>query len=168
MIKKFSDMSSAKESKTIVIKPSENKSDEEAENKKVEDKPTNNKVEFFGKVAKFPKNVDPMKASAFLENIKVKKTKLWYIMVEKQNTEDGSDLQMLKYNMNQGVDLGKFIADLAVVYGQKYPQLMEAFKNMKVVGNADYTAIQNIPSIEVDGKKLIAVLTADLVKLLSK
>jgi hypothetical protein len=164
MIKKFSDVS-AKESKTTIIsKPSENKSDEQV--KKVEDK-SNNKVEFFGKVAKFPKNVDPKKASAFLENIKVKKTKLWYIMVEKQNTEDGTDLQMLKYNMNQGVDLGKFVADLAVVYGQKYPHLMEAFKGMKVVGNSDYTAIQNIPTIDVDGKKLITILTTDLVKLLS-
>jgi hypothetical protein len=72
------------------------------------DEEKNEKVETFGKVAKFPKNVKASKAYNFLENVKVSKKSIWYIMVEKQDNE----LQMVKYNKNDGVDLNKFVTEL--------------------------------------------------------
>ena len=67
----------------------------------MKDKKHEGKVETFGKVAKFPKNTKASKAFNFLENVKISKKSIWYIMVESQDTE----LQMVKYNHKEGVDL---------------------------------------------------------------
>lgn len=179
MIKKFSDYKDGKESlpkvsEEIVSKPLEQKSEEVGEKehahvvKKKAENSKNGKVEFFGKVAKFPKNVEPKKANNFLENIKVKKSKLWYLMVEKHTAEDGSELQMLKYNQHAGVNLSKFLEGLKAYYVTKYPHLTESFANMIVGGDEKYSTIKNIPNQEIEGKKLITVIMNDLVKLLSK
>ncbi len=70
--------------------------------------PENKNVDFYGKVAKFPKNVKASHAYNFLDNIKISKKKIWYIMVEKQDNE----LQMIKYNNSQGFNMVKFIETL--------------------------------------------------------
>jgi len=124
-------------------------------------------VETFGKVAKFPKNTKASKAYNFLENVKVSKKSIWYIMVEKQDNE----LQMVKYNTKEGVDLGKFVNELKTYYKKKYskePKICSLIESIKVDGNDKYSMVQNIPLISVDGRKMITIITEDLIKLLSK
>lgn len=128
---------------------------------------TNEKVETFGKVAKFPKNVKASKAYNFLENVKVPKKSIWYIMVEKQDNE----LQMVKYNVKEGVDLGKFVNELKTYYTKKYenqPKVQKLIESIKVDGNDKYSMVKNIPLVEIDGRKMISLITEDLIKLLSK
>ena len=124
-------------------------------------------IETFGKVAKFPKNVKASKAYNFLENVKVPKKSIWYIMVEKQDNE----LQMVKYNYKEGVDLGKFVNELKSYYIEKYktePKLQKLVESIYVDGNDKYSMVKNIPLVTVEGKKLITIITEDLIKLLSK
>lgn len=132
-----------------------------------DDDETNEKVETFGRVAKFPKNIKASKAYNFLENVKVSKKSIWYIMVEKQDNE----LQMVKYNHKEGVDLGKFVNELKNYYMKKYSDnknICNVVEKIKVDGNDKYSMVKNIPLIEVDGKKMITKITEDLIKLLSK
>ena len=130
------------------------------------DRKNESKVETFGKVAKFPKNTKASKAYNFLENVKVSKKSIWYIMVEKDN-----ELQMVKYNVKEGVDLNKFLGDLKTYYLAKNKgnrAICEAINKLSVDGNDKYSMIRNIPLIEVEGKKMISKITEDLIKLLSK
>jgi hypothetical protein len=125
------------------------------------------KVETFGKVARFPKNVKASKAFNFLEAVKISKKSIWYIMVEKQDSE----LQMVKYNNKEGVDLNKFVTELKGFYLKKHykdKKVCKLIEAMHVDGNDKYSMIKNIPLIEVDGKKMISVITGDLIRLLSK
>ena len=133
----------------------------------LKDQKNEGNVETFGKVAKFPKNTKASKAYNFLENVKVSKKSIWYIMVEKQDNE----LQMVKYNVKEGVDLSKFVNELKGYYTKKYgkdAKFVEMIKKIKVDGNDKYSMVQNIPLVEVEGKKMITRITEDLIKLLSK
>ena len=124
-------------------------------------------VETFGKVAKFHKNTKASKAYNFLENVKVSKKSIWYIIVEKQNNE----LQMVKYNVKEGVDLSKFVNELKTYYTKKYgkdAKFIEAISKISVDGNDKYSMVKNIPLVEVEGKKMITKITEDLIRLLSK
>lgn len=132
-----------------------------------DDDETNEKVETFGKVAKFPRNVKASNAYNFLENVKVSKKSIWYIMVEKQDNE----LQMVKYNYKEGVDLGKFVNELKSYYVKKYSNnenICKLVEKIEVGGNDKYSMVKNIPLVELDGKKMITRITEDLIKLLSK
>lgn len=123
--------------------------------------PNNKNVDFYGKVAKFPKNVKASHAYNFLENIKISKKKIWYIMVEKQDNE----LQMIKYNNSQGFDMRKFVEGLKNYYSSN--EIMnEYITNLEIGGNDKFSTIKNIPDIEINGRKLISILMNDLVKLL--
>ena len=133
----------------------------------ISDDEKNEKVETFGKVAKFPKNVKASKAYNFLENVKVSKKSIWYIMVEKQDNE----LQMVKYNNKEGVDLNKFVNELKTYYLTKYSKDVKVCKlieGIKVDGTDVYSMVKNIPLVTVEGRKMIAIITEDLIKLLSK
>ncbi len=133
----------------------------------LDDEKNESKVDFTGKVARFPKNVKASKAYNFLENVKVSKKSIWYIMVEKQDSE----LQMVKYNVKEGVDLTKFVGDLKTYYIKKYnseDKVKKLIESIYVDGNDKYSMIKNIPTIELDGRKLITKITEDLIKLLSK
>jgi hypothetical protein len=132
-----------------------------------EEENENKEVETFGKIAKFPKNIKASKAYNFLENVKVPKKSIWYIMVEKQDNE----LQMVKYNYKEGVDLGKFVTELKSYYIDKYknePKLKKLLESVYVDGNDKYSMVKNIPLVTVEGKKLITIITEDLIRLLSK
>jgi hypothetical protein len=134
---------------------------------KIEDEKNESKVETIGKVAKFPKNVKASKAYNFLENVKVSKKSIWYIMVERQDNE----LQMVKYNYKEGVDLAKFVNELKTYYITKYSEndnLCSLIETIEVDGNDKYSMIKNIPLVKVDGRKMISIITEDLIKLLSK
>jgi len=123
-------------------------------------------VETFGKVAKFPKNTKASKAYNFMENVKISKKSIWYLMVEKDN-----ELQMVKYNVKEGVDLNKFVNELKSYYLNKNKsnkKICEAIDRITIDGNDKYSSIKGIPHIEIDGKKIITKITEDLIKLLSK
>ena len=123
-------------------------------------------VDFTGKVAKFPKNTKASKAYNFLENVKVSKKSIWYIMVEKDN-----ELQMVKYNYKEGVDLNKFVNELKTYYISKFKtnkKICESISNINVDGNDKYSMVRNIPNVKLDDKLLITKITEDLIRLLSK
>lgn len=124
------------------------------------------KVDFTGKVAKFPKNTKASKAYNFLENVKVSKKSIWYIMVEKDN-----ELQMVKYNYKEGVDLNKFVNELKTYYISKFKsnqKICESISKINVDGNDKYSMVRNIPNVKLDNKLLITKITEDLIRLLSK
>jgi len=135
--------------------------------KKVAENNMDENVDFIGKVARFPKNVKASNAYNFLENVRINRNKIWYILVEKQDNE----LQMLRYNMRAGVKLGQFIYELKQFYLDKYstqPQLKNIIESLEISGEEKFVTIRNIPKVEIAGKALITRLTEDLIKLLSK
>lgn len=130
----------------------------------------NKKMNLYGKVAKFPKNSKAGKAYSFLESIKMPKSKLWYFIIEKEFVvKDGTkeELQLIKYNNKNGVNCTLFVEKLKEYY-QKNDIMTEHISNLKISGSDKFSIIQNIPDVEVNGKKLISILTEDLIKLLYK
>jgi hypothetical protein len=145
------------------------KKEEEAEKKaieKEEDKVNEGDVKFYGKIAKLPNKTKASKGLNFLENVKISKNSIWYILVEKQENE----LQMVKYNNKKGVDLGQFVKELKSFYVSKTEDIRhkELIESIDIHGAPEFSAIRNIPNIEIDGKKMISKITEDLIKLLSK
>ena|ERR1035437_9072530 len=124
------------------------------------------KVDFYGKVAKFPKNTKAKKAFKFLENIRIPRNKLWYFIIEKQSIE-GEDLQLIKYNNKMGFNLTLLVENLKEYY-KSNEEVYKHITNLEIEGNDKFSIIKNIPNIEVGGKKLISILTEDLIKLLYK
>lgn len=123
----------------------------------------NNEVKFIGKVAKFPKNVKASKAYNYLENIKVSKKKLWYILTEK----DDDGLMVVKYNNKLGFNLFDFVNELKEHY-KKDDKMTNYIDELIIEGREDFSIIKNVPDIEIDGKKLLTILVQDLLKLLYK
>jgi len=122
----------------------------------------NDKVNFYGKVAKMPKNVKAKSAYTFLENIKVDKKKLWYILIEK----DENLLQCIKYNNKMGVNLKLFVEQIKE-YHKKDKELYENIEKLTIEGNDKFSIIKNIPDVEIsEGKKMITFLTEELIQLL--
>jgi hypothetical protein len=142
----------------------------ELENTMGEEEKTNeeNQVKLYGKVAKFPKKTKASKAYNFLENVKISKNSIWYILIEKQDNE----LQMVKYNNKKGFDMSKFVFELKSFYLKQYakdPNMTRLIECIEVVGAEEFSSIKNIPNVEIAaGKKLISKITEDLIKLLSK
>lgn len=118
-------------------------------------------INFIGKIAKFPKNTKAKNAFFFLENIKVSKKKLWYILIEK----DIDGLQIVKYNNKTGCDLNKLINEIKNFYS-KNEKLSIYMSELVIDGEDKFSVIRNIPDVEIDGKKLITIITSDLIKLL--
>jgi len=150
-----------KEQDTNLPSGEDNEFDSESDEEK------NENVTTHGKVAKFPKNVKASKAYNFLENVKVSKKSIWYIMVEKQDNE----LQMVKYNNKEGVDLNQFVTELKGYYLKKYSKdakVCKMIESINVDGNDKYSMVKNIPLVTIDGRKMISIITEDLIKLLSK
>jgi len=120
-------------------------------------------ISFHGKIAKFPKNTKAKNAYTFLENIKVSKSKLWYILIEKEN----NGLQVIKYNNKNGVNLNEFLKQLSDYYSSD-ENMSPYLEKLKIDGEDKFSTIRNIPDVEIDGKKFITILTNDLIKLLYK
>lgn len=124
----------------------------------VEDK----KIHLYGKVAKMPKNVKAKNAYTYLENIKVNKSKLWYILIEK----DENELQCIKYNNKMGVNLTEFVKQLKEYY-KKDENIKEYIDKLIIDGNDKFSIIKGISDVEIKpGKKMITFLTENLIKLL--
>ena len=123
----------------------------------------NNDVNFIGKIAKFPKNTKAQNAYNFLENIKVSKKQLWYILIEK----DDNGLQVIKYNNKLGFNLYDFINELKKYYAQD-EEISPYIEQLKIDGEDKFSIIRDVPDVEIGGKKLITILANDLIKLLYK
>ena len=112
--------------------------------------------------------VKASKAYNFLENVKISKNSIWYILVEKQDNE----LQMVKYNNKKGFDMAKFVLELKTFYLNQYKdsaEMSNLIESIEVGGAEEFSSIKNIPNVEIEpGKKLITKITEDLIKLLSK
>ena len=124
------------------------------------------KVDFYGKVATFPKNVQASKAYNFLENIKIPKKKLWYFIIEKDSV-DGEELQMIKYNNRVGFDCKAFLENLKEYY-EKDEVMSKYISELVIEGTDKFSIIKNIPNVEVNGSKMVKLITEDLIKLLYK
>src|SRR5574344_71628 len=123
-------------------------------------------IELYGNLAKFPNNIKSSKAYSYLEDIKMSKNNIWYIMIEKQDNE----LQCIKYNYEQGVNLVEFVNELKHYYCDKYKgndDVINALNKICVVGSDKYSVIQNIPMLEIDNKKLITIFAQHLIMLLN-
>ena len=127
------------------------------------DKNKDNDVNFYGKIAKFPKNTKAQNAYNFLENIKVSKKQLWYILIEK----DDNGLQVIKYNNKLGFNLYDFINELKKYYAQD-EEISPYIEQLTIDGEDKFSVIKEIPDVEIGGKKLITILANDLIKLLYK
>ena len=130
----------------------------------------NKNVNLIGRVAKFPKNTKAKSAFSFLENIKISKKKLWYFIIEKEIIEKDKkfeELQVIKYNNKQGVDCVKFVNELKDHYKQD-DEIKIHIENLIIDGSENFSIIRNIPNIEINGKKLITIITEDLIRLLYK
>lgn len=126
----------------------------------------NNKIELTGRVAKFPKNTKAVDALKYLEKIKVNQNKVWYVIVENQDTE----LKMVKYNRTKGVNLLDYCAQLKQHYRTKYSDnvMLEKIEMIEVIGENDFSIIKNIPEITLEsGITLLSKITSDLIKLLA-
>jgi hypothetical protein len=123
----------------------------------------NKDVNFYGKVAKFPKNTKASNAYCFLENIKISKKQLWYILIEKDN----NGLQIIKYNNKLGFNLYDFVNELKKFYSQD-ESISPYIEQLKIDGESKFSIIKDIPDVEIGGKKLITILANDLIKLLYK
>ena len=121
----------------------------------------NKDVNFYGKIAKFPKNTKAQNAYNFLENIKVSKKQLWYILIEK----DDNGLQVIKYNNKLGFNLYDFINELKKFYAQD-EEISPYIEQLKIDGEDKFSVIKDVPDVEIGGKKLITILANDLIKLL--
>jgi len=120
------------------------------------------KVVFHGKVAKMPKNTKAKSAYNFLENIKVSKKKLWYILIEK----DENELQCIKYNNKTCVNLKKFVEQLKE-YHKQDKDIFEYIDKLIIDGNQHFSIIKGISDVEIKpGKKMISFLTEELIQLL--
>lgn len=151
---------------TSHLMPKKNSSEENTDSEDKKPKESDKVVETFGKIARFPKGTKASKAYNFLENVKVPKKSIWYMMIEKQDNE----LQMVKYNVKEGVDLNKFVNELKDYYINHtniVDSLKEKINNIEVGGNEVYSSIRNIPLVEVGGKKMITKITEDLINLLN-
>jgi hypothetical protein len=118
-------------------------------------------VKFYGKVVKMPNDTQASKSINFLENIRVSKQKLWYILIQKQNDE----LQMIKYNNKLGVNMKLFMEQLQEYY-KKDERIIEFISKFEIDGNDKFSIIKNIPNVKIGDKKLITIITEDLIKLL--
>lgn len=120
-------------------------------------------INFIGKVAKFPKNTKASSAYNHLENIRVSKKKLWYILTEK----DDDGLMIVKYNNKLGFNLFDFINELKEHY-KKDDNISKYIGEFIIEGKEDFSIIKNVPDVLIGDKKLLTIIMQDLLKLLYK
>lgn len=129
-----------------------------------------NNVSMYGKIAKFPKNTKAKSAYNFLTNLKISSRKLWYFIIEKEIVSvDGKnkaqELQLIKYNNKNGINCDAFIETLK----KEYPvdtELGKYINNLIIDSEENFSVIRNIPDVEIGSKKLINIISEDIIRLL--
>lgn len=119
-------------------------------------------INFFGKVATFPRPIKPSVAYKYLESLKIDRERLWYVLIQQQS----DSLTMIKYNAHAGVSLDGFVAELLEFYRTEYPDVSESMKSVTVEAGADHAVIKNIPAVSMGGRPAVAVFVSDLITLL--
>ena len=115
-------------------------------------------VEFFNKIAIFKNVVKSHDALIFLENAKIDKNKLWYFLMDRNE----STFQIVKYNLNEGFHLNDFVTELIRHYKNNIVINKHLTENLKISGGKEFVVISNINPIFKN------ILKTDLIKLLSK
>lgn len=129
-----------------------------------------NNVSMYGKIAKFPKNTKAKSAYNFLTNLKISSRKLWYFIIEKEIVSvDGKnkaqELQLIKYNNKNGINCDAFIEILKKEYHND-TELGKYINKLIIDSEENFSVIRNIPDVEIDGKKLINIISEDIIRLL--
>lgn len=129
-----------------------------------------NNVSMYGKIAKFPKNTKAKSAYNFLTNLKISSRKLWYFIIEKEIVSvDGKnkaqELQLIKYNNKNGINCDAFIEILKKEYHVD-TELGKYINNLIIDSEENFSVIRNIPDVEIGGKKLINIISEDIIRLL--
>ena len=129
-----------------------------------------NNVSMYGKIAKFPKNTKAKSAYNFLTNLKISSRKLWYFIIEKEIVSvDGKnkaqELQLIKYNNKNGINCDAFIEILKKEY-PNYTELGKYINNLIIDSEENFSVIRNIPDVEIGSKKLINIISEDIIRLL--
>jgi hypothetical protein len=118
-----------------------------------------------GKVASF-KGARTKDAFAFLQTIKTKSDRLWYVLIEK----DENGFSALRYNTKASVRLKDFIEGLKGYYTNKYSlnvQLCERIKSIRVIGEDRFVTVENIPFDNIEGVSFMSIMMKDITELLS-
>jgi hypothetical protein len=122
------------------------------------------KMESFkidGKIVNFSNCIKPSISIVMLENNKISKDKLHYIISEQTK----NSLVVLKYNEKAEIKLTDF-ANTLITYYKKNINSKNIFDNIIVEGSEQFSIIKNIPDINIGNKKLIQLLKDDFIKLL--
>ncbi|MCK9446046.1 hypothetical protein M0Q50_04050 [bacterium] len=117
-------------------------------------------VIFEGKIAKFPNNSKPSKSIILLENNKISKDKLHFIISEQTDS-----IILYKYNNDSKYKLNEFVNTFIDCH-QTNPKISKLFLGITNEGTEHYAMIKNIPDIKLGEKKLINLISDDLIKLL--
>lgn len=115
-------------------------------------------IDFINKVAIFKHSVKASDALFLLESVKVDKNKLWYIMMERNETT----LQVVKYNPSVGFNLTEFVVELYKHYKQSAEISEHLTEHVCISGGKEFAVISNLNAFMLNQLKL------DLIKLLSK
>lgn len=107
------------------------------------------KVIFNGKIAKIPSDIKISEAIKILEESKIDKNKLHYLL-----SEDKEFLVLVKYNNKAAKNLNDFAASLLKHYESKELNV----KNISIKGASEFVIIKNIPNDIKIGEDLYKLL----------
>ena len=116
---------------------------------------------FDGKIVEMPSKIKPSVSIVILENNKISKDKLHYIISKQTN----DTLVVLKYNEKAEIKLTEFVNTLITFYS-KNENLKNLFDKIVVEGNDSFSIMKNIPNVNLGEKSLMETLSENLIKLL--
>ena len=115
-------------------------------------------IKFVNKIAVFEKVIKAHDAFLFLESAKIDNNKLWYFLMERNDTT----LQIVKYNPKEGFNLKELVEGVITHYKSLESIKKHLNENITVDGSKEYVVISNLTPV------MKAIIKNDLVKLLSK
>jgi hypothetical protein len=117
-----------------------------------------NSIKFVNKIAIFEKVIKAHDAFLFLESAKVDNKKLWYFLMERNDTT----LQIVKYNPKEGFNLKELVEGVIIHYKSLESIRKHLNENITIDGSKEYVVISNLTPV------MKAIIKSDLIKLLSK
>lgn len=115
-------------------------------------------IKFVNKIAVFEKVIKAHDAFLFLETAKVDNNKLWYFLMERNDTT----LQIVKYNPKEGFNLKELVEGVITHYKSLESIKKHLNENIMINGSKEYVVISNLTPV------MKAIIKNDLIKLLSK
>lgn len=117
-----------------------------------------NNIKFVNKIAVFEKVIKAQDAFLFLETAKIDNKKLWYFLMDRNE----STLQVVKYNPKEGFNLKELVEGVITHYKSLDSIKKHLNEDLSVDGTNEYVVVSNLTPI------LKAIIKNDLIKLLSK